>query len=112
MRPQITVRTEHLNLRFLFNAIIYSCQGQGKIVGWMSTLSDPRKLFLHLCVFTETVEQRNLGCLQPTGFLMGYDTVTVLIILKLMSNLGCYGDHAGMDDQHQTNYVFCSLARI
>lgn len=31
------------------------------------------------------------------------------MMLMQMSNLGFYGDHAGMDDH--ANYVFCSLAR-
>lgn len=29
---------------------------------------------------------------------MGCDVVNKQIILKLMSNLGCYSGHAGMDD--------------
>lgn len=42
-------------------------------------------------------------------FLVVYDTVTIQIILKLMSNLGCCGGHAGTDGP--ASYTFCSLAR-
>lgn len=41
-------------------------------------------------------------------FSVVYGTVTIQIILKLMSSLGCCG-HAGMDDP--ASYTFCSLAR-
>lgn len=34
-----------------------------------------------------------------TKLLIGYNTVTVPIIFKQMSNLRYYGDHDGMDDQ-------------
>lgn len=49
------------------------------------------------CSYMSVVSQklcRKLG----VEFLISGDTVNNQIILKLMTNLGCYGGHAGMDD--------------
>lgn len=63
------------------------CQDQGKIM----------HTFHENCSCMSVVSQklcRKLG----VEFLIGGDTVNKQIILKLMTNLGCYGGHAGMDD--------------
>lgn len=63
------------------------CQVQGKI---MHTLPENCS---YMSVFSQKL-CRKLG----VEFLMGCDTVNKQLILKPMTNLGCYGGHAGMDD--------------
>lgn len=68
---------------------IYSCQDQGEI---MHTLTENCS---YMSVFSQKPCRTEEAGVQ---FLMGCDTVNKQIILKLMSNLGCYSSHAGMDD--------------